>query len=102
MGKASLPSASIAAFVPSASINSYWGIVRYGHVVGISLGHAASLRLRRRSDTGFERARADLTPRSLYHLSDEVRHQWEHSVAPIEQPRWSIKFRSLADQSGRA
>jgi DNA oxidative demethylase len=40
-------------------------------------------------------------PRSVYHLSGEARHQWEHSIAPMDVPRWSITFRSLSDK-GRA
>jgi len=87
---------------PGAGIGWHKDRPVFEHVVGISLGHAATLRLRRRSDRGFERAKADLAPRSIYHLSGEVRHQWEHSIAPIEQPRWSITLRSLADQSRKA
>lgn len=66
----------------------------FDHVVGISLGNEAALRLRRRSARGFERTKVELAPRSIYHLSDEVRHQWERSLAPMELPRWSITFRS--------
>lgn len=84
---------------PGAGIGWHRDRPVFEHVLGISLGHAATLRLRRRSDRGFERARSDLAPRSIYHLSGEVRHQWEHSIAPMEQARWSITFRSLADQS---
>lgn len=87
---------------PGAGIGWHRDRPVFEHVVGISLGHAATLRLRRRSVRGFERARAELAPRSIYHLSGEVRHQWEHSIAPMEQPRWSITFRSLAGESGRA
>lgn len=87
---------------PGAGIGWHRDRPVFEHVVGISLGHEATLRLRKRSDQGFERARADLAPRSIYHLSGEVRHQWEHSIAPMEQPRWSITFRSLADQSSKA
>lgn len=87
---------------PGAGIGWHRDRPVFEHVVGISLGHATTLRLRRRSDRGFERARADLAPRSIYHLSGEVRHKWEHSIAPMEQPRWSITFRSLASQSGKS
>ena len=73
----------------------------YEHVVGISLGEPANLRLRRRKVGGFERASVPLTPRSIYHLAGEVRHDWEHSIAELERPRWSITFRSLSTK-GRA
>lgn len=87
---------------PGAGIGWHRDRPVFEHVVGISLGHAATLRLRRRSDHGFERAKAELARRSIYHLSGEVRHQWEHSIAPMDQPRWSITFRSLADQGRKA
>jgi len=81
---------------PGAGIGWHRDRPVFDHVVGLSLGNAATLRLRRRRDSGFARANIDLPPRSIYHLSGEVRHDWEHSIAPIEEPRWSITFRSLA------
>lgn len=68
----------------------------FEHVVGISLGNCALMRFRRRTPRGFDRAKTELAPRSIYRLSGEVRHLWEHSIAPMEVPRWSITFRSLA------
>jgi len=83
---------------PGAGIGWHKDRPVFEHVVGISLGHEATLRLRRRSDRGFERAKAALSPRSIYHLTGEVRHEWEHSIAAMDEPRWSITFRSLAGQ----
>jgi alkylated DNA repair dioxygenase AlkB len=58
------------------------------------------LRLRRRRrEYGFARAAQPLAPRSIYHLSGPARHEWEHSIVPMETTRWSITFRSLADPS---
>lgn len=67
----------------------------FEHVMGLSLGAPATMRYRRRTATGFERASADLQPRSIYHMRGEVRDDWEHSIAPMDVPRWSITFRSL-------
>ncbi|AMG75548.1 alpha-ketoglutarate-dependent dioxygenase AlkB [Sphingopyxis granuli] len=67
----------------------------FEHVIGISLGAHATMRFRRRSEQGFARARAELAPRSIYHMSGEARDDWEHSIAAIDTPRWSITFRSL-------
>ena len=86
---------------PGAGIGWHRDRPQFEHVVGISLGNAATLRLRRRIERGFERASAELAPRSIYHLAGEVRHAWEHSIAPMDVPRWSITFRSLS-QKGRA
>ncbi len=81
---------------PGAGIGWHKDRSVFGEVVGISLGQEAILRLRRRDTAGFTRAKAALLPLSAYHLSGEVRHQWEHSIAPMDLPRWSITFRSLA------
>lgn len=67
----------------------------FEHVIGISLGEPAVLRFRRRTETGFRRVSAPLPPRSLYHMRGEARHDWEHSIAPMQGSRWSITFRSL-------
>ena len=68
----------------------------FEHIIGVSLGAPAVMRFRRRRPGGFDRASAELRPRSIYHLSGEARHQWEHSIADMEVTRWSITFRSLA------
>ena len=68
----------------------------FEHVIGISLGAPATMRFRRRRAGGFDRATAELPPRSIYHLSGEARHEWEHSIAEMAVTRWSVTFRSLA------
>lgn len=68
----------------------------FEHVIGVSLGASVSMRFRRRAPKGFERQSVPLAPRSIYHLTGEIRHHWEHSIAPMDEPRWSITFRSLA------
>ncbi len=80
---------------PGAGIGWHKDRPLYEHVIGVSLGHAATMRLRRRIDQRFERASVPLAPRSIYHLSGEVRNAFEHSIAPMDVPRWSVTFRSL-------
>ena len=70
----------------------------FDRVVGISLGAPATLRLRRRVAAGFERASMPLAPRSIYHLSGEARREWEHSIVPMAEARWSVTFRTLVDR----
>lgn len=86
---------------PGAGIGWHKDRPVFEHVVGLSLGNEAVMRFRRRRPGGFDRFAAPLAPRSVYHLSGEARHQWEHSIAPMDVPRWSITFRSLSDK-GRA
>lgn len=83
---------------PGAGIGWHRDRPVFDHVVGVSLGAPADLRLRRRVESGFERRALPLPPRSAYHLAGEARHGWEHSIAPIDATRWSITFRSLSDK----
>lgn len=87
---------------PGAGIGWHRDRPVFEHVVGVSLGAAATLRFRRRLETGFERATAPLAPRSVYHLAGAARHAWEHSIAGMDVPRWSITFRSLSEKGLRA
>ena len=81
---------------PGAGIGWHRDRPVFEHVVGISLGVPATLRFRQRRNSAFSRASAPLAPRSIYHLSGEARHEWEHSIAEMEVARWSITFRSLS------
>lgn len=83
---------------PGAGIGWHRDRPVFEHVVGISLGAPAVLRFRRRDGTRFDRASLPLPPRSIYHLSGPARYEWEHSIAPIDAPRWSVTFRSLSDK----
>jgi alkylated DNA repair dioxygenase AlkB len=90
-----LVQALLIAYAPGAGIGWHRDRPVFDHVIGLSLGAPATLRLRRRIGEKFERAALPLAPRSIYHLSREARHEWEHSIAPMESARWSITFRSL-------
>ena len=70
----------------------------FDRVVGVSLLAPCVLRFRRRDGRGFRRFAFDAQPRSAYLLSGEIRHEWEHSIAPMEQMRFSITFRSRVDR----
>lgn len=82
---------------PGAGIGWHRDRPQYAEVLGLSLSAPAVLRLRRRTAGGFERRNIDLPPRSLYRLSGEVRQEWEHSIAPLEQARRSVTFRTLRE-----
>jgi alkylated DNA repair dioxygenase AlkB len=95
-----LAAALLIRYDPGAGIGWHRDRRQYGEVLGLSLGAAARMRLRRRTTSGFERRGVWLPARSLYRLSGEVRWEWEHSIAPMEVPRWSITFRTLGQGSG--
>jgi alkylated DNA repair protein (DNA oxidative demethylase) len=81
---------------PGAGIGWHRDRPAFGTVVGVSLGAHAIMRFRRRRPGGFDRFALPLEPRSLYVLSGEARTAWEHSIAEMTEPRWSITFRTLA------
>lgn len=82
---------------PGAGIGWHRDRPVFEDVVGISLGVPATLRFRRRRPGGFDRVAVPLAPRSIYHLSGEARHLWEHSIAEMEETRWSVTFRSFSE-----
>jgi alkylated DNA repair protein (DNA oxidative demethylase) len=86
---------------PGAGIGWHRDRPLFEHVLGISLGAPATMRFRRRRPGGFDRRSAVLAPRSIYHLSGEARHAWEHSIAEMTVTRWSITFRSLSEAGRR-
>jgi hypothetical protein len=83
---------------PGAGIGWHRDRPVFEHVLGISLGAPATMRFRKRKPRGFDRASVALAPRSIYHLTGEARHKWEHSIAAMEVTRWSITFRSLSEK----
>ena len=66
----------------------------FERVFGLSLLSPCVLRFRRRRGARFERFPLHAPRRSAYLLSGEIRDQWEHSIAPLQAPRYSITFRS--------
>jgi len=98
LAPAALVHALLIRYDPGAGIGWHRDRPAFEHVVGISLGAPATMRFRRRCGGRFERKTAPLMPRGAYHLTAEVRHEWEHSIVAMERTRWSITFRSLADR----
>ena len=91
----------LARYDPGAGIGWHRDRPVFEQVVGVSLGSFANMRFRQRAASGFRRAACPLQPRSAYLLSKEVRHDWEHSIVPGDQLRFSITFRTLSDLGRR-
>jgi DNA oxidative demethylase len=81
-------------YVPGAGIGWHRDRPVFDKVFGLSLVSPCVLRFRRRHGNGFERFSLDARARSAYLLTDEIRHEWEHSIARLEVLRYSITFRS--------
>ena len=91
----------LARYDPGAGIGWHRDRDVFEQVVGISMGTPATLRFRRRKPGGFGRASLEVAPRSAYLLSGEARREWEHSIAPGDQLRFSVTFRTLSDKGRR-
>ncbi len=70
----------------------------FDRVFGLSLGSACKFRFRRASGEKWERFTLDAQPRSLYMMSGASRHVWEHSIPPVDAPRYSITFRTMVER----
>lgn len=91
----------LARYDPGAGIGWHRDRDVFDEVVGVSLAAPATLRFRKRTPNGFDRANLDVAPRSAYLLSGEARRDWEHSITPGDQLRFSITFRTLSDKGRR-
>ena len=80
---------------PGAAIGWHRDKAVFGDVVGISLLSAARFRLRRKAGAAWERASVIVEPRSAYLLRGPSRTEWEHSIPPVDDLRYSVTFRNL-------
>jgi alkylated DNA repair dioxygenase AlkB len=70
----------------------------FDQIFGLSLGSDCKFRFRKSSGEKWDRFRLDAERRSLYMMSGASRNQWEHSIPAVERPRYSITFRTMADE----
>jgi alkylated DNA repair dioxygenase AlkB len=68
----------------------------FDEVFGLSLKSDCKFRFRRKRGDAWERHTLEAKARSLYRMSGESRQVWEHSIPPVETPRYSITFRTVA------
>ncbi|HEX8468357.1 MAG TPA: alpha-ketoglutarate-dependent dioxygenase AlkB [Allosphingosinicella sp.] len=83
-------------YAPGAGIGWHRDRPVFGDVVGVSLLAPAPLRFRRKVGARWERFILSTEPRSAYLLRGEARHEWEHSIPPLETLRYSVTLRTLA------
>lgn len=91
----------LARYDPGAGIGWHRDRDVFEQVVGVSLNTPAILQFRQRTESGFRRASVEALPRSAYLLSGESRWNWEHSISPGAELRFSITFRSLSERGRR-
>jgi alkylated DNA repair dioxygenase AlkB len=83
-------------YQPGAAIGWHRDRPHFALVAGVSLLAPCTLRFRRAVGERWERLAAPLAPRSAYRLSGPARHEWQHSIRPMDALRYSITFRTLA------
>ena len=84
---------------PGAGIGWHRDKPQFDVIVGVSLLSPVKMRFRKRDAKGWMRASQILAPRSVYILDGEARKVWEHSIAPVSSLRYSITFRTLANET---
>jgi len=72
----------------------------FGDVIGVSLLAPCTFRLRRKAGTRWERFSLAAEPRSVYLMRGPSRTEWEHSIPPVDAPRYSVTFRNFRDTDG--
>jgi len=91
----------LARYDPGAGIGWHRDRDVFEQVVGVSLNSPATLRFRQRTKDGFLRASLLVEPGSAYLISGDSRWDWEHSIVPGSELRFSITFRSLSEKGRR-
>jgi alkylated DNA repair dioxygenase AlkB len=89
-----LVEALVTEYSPGAGIGWHRDAPPFGIVVACSLLSACRFRLRRGSK-GRTDAAVMIAPRSGYALTGAARRQWQHSISPAKELRYSITFRTL-------
>lgn len=94
--------ALVTEYQPGAGIGWHRDRPVFKDVIGISLLSPCRFRLRRKVGTSWRRHAIMLAPRSGYLLRGTVREQWQQSIPPAEQLRYSVTFRTLTAAASRS
>ena len=92
---AALEEALVTEYTPGAAIGWHRDAHPFDIVIGISLLSASRFRFRRGKVRAWETAELPLPPRSVYVLTGPARTEWEHSIPPVKELRYSVTFRTL-------
>jgi alkylated DNA repair dioxygenase AlkB len=97
----SLVQTSIIEYSTGSPIGWHRDIPHFGVVLGISLGAPCRIRFRKYSRARSKELSRDeilsieLEPRSIYLMSGPSRENWQHSIPPVKELRYSIIMRTL-------
>jgi alkylated DNA repair dioxygenase AlkB len=94
--------ALVAEYRPGTQLGWHRDVPQFDAVVGISLGGRAKMRFRPYPPRKNAKILSlDLEPRSAYVLKDDVRWKWQHSIAPTNELRYSITFRTRKKENAK-
>jgi len=99
-----LSSGLVAEYRPGTTLGWHRDVPDFEVVVGVSLGSACRMRLRRYPPVNPRKAdvlSVDLPARSAYQLRGAARWGWQHSIAPTPALRHSITFRTRAARAAK-
>jgi alkylated DNA repair dioxygenase AlkB len=82
-------------YTPGAGIGWHRDKPMFEKIVALSFLAPCDLRLRRKVGDHWERRSIQVLPRSGYMLSGPAREEWEHSIVPMDQLRYSVTFRAF-------
>jgi alkylated DNA repair dioxygenase AlkB len=86
---------------PGAGIGWHRDKPHFEVVAGVSLLAPCSFRLRRKNGAKWDRETIIVEPRSAYLMTGPARHEWEHSIPPVSEHRYSITLRTLRSAAAR-
>ncbi|WP_095198048.1 alpha-ketoglutarate-dependent dioxygenase AlkB [Mesorhizobium carmichaelinearum] len=84
---------------PGAGIGWHRDKPHFEDVAGVSLLAPCSFRLRRKNGDKWERRTIVVEPGSAYLMTGPSRTEWEHSIPPLAEHRYSITLRTLRSQN---
>ena len=87
----------VAEYRPGTPLGWHRDVPDFESIVGLSLLGTATMRFRRfphRAGAGAPTFQLALPPRSLYVIESEARWQWQHSVLPTAEQRYSVTLRT--------
>jgi alkylated DNA repair dioxygenase AlkB len=96
--------ALVSEYRPGTPIGWHRDKPAYGIVVGLSLAGWGRMRFRPLDTRAPRRemVQLELEPRSVYVMQGPIRWQWQHSMLPTRDLRYSITFRTRAEDVGSA
>lgn len=85
-------------YSPGAGIGWHKDRPVFEDVIGISLLASCNFRLRKKEGSKWLRQSLTACPRSAYLLSRTARWEWEHSIPPVDELRYSVTFRNFKSE----